>query len=33
MITHRYHSLDQLPDAFVNSDHRQPDYVKGVYAL
>lgn len=33
MITHRYKSLDQLPDAFANSDHRQPDYVKGVYAV
>ncbi|MBA3439527.1 MAG: alcohol dehydrogenase catalytic domain-containing protein [Pyrinomonadaceae bacterium] len=33
MITHHYQSLEQVPDAFANSDHRQSDYVKGVFAI
>jgi L-iditol 2-dehydrogenase len=31
-ITHRYHSLDSVPAAFVG-EHREPDYVKGVVVL
>jgi len=29
LITHRYRSLDAVPDAFAG-DHRLPEYVKGV---
>jgi len=29
LITHRYRSLDAVPDAFAG-DHRSPEYVKGV---
>jgi len=29
LITHRYQSLDAVPDAFAG-DHRSPEYVKGV---
>jgi threonine dehydrogenase-like Zn-dependent dehydrogenase len=32
LITHRYHSLDDLPRAF-GGEHRRPDYVKGVLLL
>jgi L-iditol 2-dehydrogenase len=32
LITHRYPSLDAVPDAFMG-DHRKPDYVKGVVVL
>jgi L-iditol 2-dehydrogenase len=32
LITHRYRSLDAVPDAFAG-DHRSPDYVKGVVTL
>ena len=32
LITHRYPSLDAVPDAFAG-DHRRPDYVKGVVVL
>ena len=32
LVTHRYHSLDDVPRAFAG-DHRQPDYVKGVVVL
>ena len=32
LITHRYPSLDSVPDAFMG-DHRKPDYVKGVVVL
>jgi L-iditol 2-dehydrogenase len=31
-ITHRYNSLDSVPDAFAGQ-HREPDYVKGVVML
>jgi threonine dehydrogenase-like Zn-dependent dehydrogenase len=31
-VTHRYHSLDQVPAAFAGA-HRAPDYVKGVVEL
>jgi L-iditol 2-dehydrogenase len=32
LVTHRYHSLDEVPAAFAG-DHRRPDYVKGVVVL
>jgi L-iditol 2-dehydrogenase len=32
LITHRYPSLESVPDAFLG-DHRRPDYVKGVVLL
>ena len=32
LITHRYRSLDAVPDAFAG-DHRSPEYVKGVVLL
>jgi L-iditol 2-dehydrogenase len=32
LVTHRYHSLDEVPAAFAG-DHRRPDYVKGVVIL
>jgi L-iditol 2-dehydrogenase len=32
MITHRYASLDGVPDAFAG-DHRKPGYIKGVVTL
>jgi L-iditol 2-dehydrogenase len=32
LISHRYRSLDSVPDAFAG-DHRSPDYVKGVVLL
>ena len=32
LITHRYRSLDAVPNAF-NGDHRSPEYVKGVVLL
>ena len=32
IITHRYRSLDSVPDAFAG-DHRSPEYVKGVVLL
>jgi len=32
LITHRYASLDALPEAFAGA-HRQPDFVKGVLTL
>jgi L-iditol 2-dehydrogenase len=32
LITHRYSSLESVPDAFAG-DHRRPDYVKGVVVL
>jgi len=32
LITHRYRSLDAVPDAFAG-DHRAPEYVKGVVLL
>jgi L-iditol 2-dehydrogenase len=32
LITHRYRSLDSVPDAFAG-DHRSPEYVKGVVLL
>lgn len=32
LITHRYHSLDAVPNAFAG-DHRSPEYVKGVVVL
>jgi L-iditol 2-dehydrogenase len=32
LITHRYESLDAVPNAF-NGDHRLPEYVKGVVLL
>ena len=32
LITHRYPSLESVPDAFMG-DHRKPDYVKGVVVL
>ena len=32
MITHRYRSLDQVPDAFAG-DHAAPHYIKGVVTL
>jgi L-iditol 2-dehydrogenase len=32
IITHRYSSLDSVPEAF-SGDHRQPEYVKGVVVL
>ena len=32
LVTHRYHSLDAVPNAFAG-DHRMPDYVKGVVVL
>jgi L-iditol 2-dehydrogenase len=32
MITHRYGSLDGVPDAFAG-DHRKPGYIKGVVTL
>jgi L-iditol 2-dehydrogenase len=32
IITHRYRSLDSVPDAFAG-DHRSPQYVKGVVLL
>lgn len=32
IITHRYKSLDSVPDAFAG-DHRSPEYVKGVVLL
>ena len=31
-ITHRYHSLDQVPAAFAGA-HKAADYVKGVVLL
>ena len=31
-VTHRYRSLDQVPDAFAGA-HRAPDYIKGVVEL
>ena len=31
-ITHRYHSLDEVPAAFAGA-HKAPDYVKGVVEL
>lgn len=31
-VTHRYHSLDQVPAAFAGA-HRAPDYVKGIVEL
>jgi threonine dehydrogenase-like Zn-dependent dehydrogenase len=31
-ITHRYQSLDEVPNAFAGA-HRQPDYVKGIVEL
>ena len=32
LITHRYRSLDSVPNAFAG-DHRAPEYVKGVVLL
>jgi threonine dehydrogenase-like Zn-dependent dehydrogenase len=32
LITHRYPSLESVPEAFMG-DHRRPDYVKGVVLL
>ena len=32
LISHRYRSLDSVPNAFAG-DHRSPDYVKGVVLL
>ncbi|AHG93143.1 Alcohol dehydrogenase GroES domain protein (plasmid) [Gemmatirosa kalamazoonensis] len=32
LVTHRYHSLDAVPQAFAG-DHRLPEYVKGVVVL
>jgi L-iditol 2-dehydrogenase len=32
LVTHRYSSLEAVPDAFAG-DHRRPDYVKGVVVL
>jgi L-iditol 2-dehydrogenase len=32
LITHRYRSLDSIPNAFAG-DHRSPEYVKGVVLL
>jgi L-iditol 2-dehydrogenase len=32
LISHRYHSLDSVPNAF-GGDHRSPEYVKGVVLL
>lgn len=32
LVTHRYHSLDDVPAAFAG-DHRRPEYVKGVVTL
>ena len=32
LISHRYRSLESVPDAFAG-DHRSPDYVKGVVLL
>jgi 2-desacetyl-2-hydroxyethyl bacteriochlorophyllide A dehydrogenase len=32
IVTHRYTSLDALPEAFGGPDRRDPCYVKGVYA-
>ena len=32
LITHRYSTLESVPDAFAG-DHRRPDYVKGVVIL
>jgi L-iditol 2-dehydrogenase len=32
LITHRYASLEGVPEAF-GGDHRRPDYVKGVVVL
>jgi len=32
LITHRYHSLESIPNAFAG-DHRLPEYVKGVVLL
>jgi L-iditol 2-dehydrogenase len=32
LVTHRYPSLEAVPDAFMG-DHRKPDYVKGVVLL
>ncbi|MEO6528623.1 MAG: alcohol dehydrogenase catalytic domain-containing protein [Gemmatimonadaceae bacterium] len=32
LITHRYSTLESVPDAFAG-DHRRPDYVKGVVLL
>jgi L-iditol 2-dehydrogenase len=31
-VTHRYHSLDQVPEAFAGA-HHAPDYIKGVVQL
>ena len=31
-VTHRYHSLDEVPTAFAGA-HHAPDYIKGVVEL